>query len=264
MDIFNMINSSKTPICTIQKLDDSAVITINTKTTWYSGSSIDENTFNEFFELYRKISPGDELIVNLKTTGGYSTWCVMIANVIHKHKGPTVAEIEQYAFSGGTVIALACDKIRITEVAALGPINPYSVIPVSTKHTEKLKEQFNWTSMLHEYMSDREESLKIKMNQILIKSGYSGSERTELIDFFMYRFEHNTPIGYELFPECLKKRTEILNYRISDQIPVSLGTRNPFDGIDMFAMMDQLKYPERVSPVLSIDSFSDSESDQES
>jgi len=268
--------------CKLEKRDDSTAIYIDTSSAdkWTS-YLINENVYGEFYKFYRNVSPTEKLVVNIKTTGGYCSWCLMIANVILKHKGPTVAEIEEYAFSGGTVIALACDKIKITEIGALGPINPYLYVPVSTKHTSKLIEKYGWLSILHEYMEDRENSMKETMGSILANTGFNEKECTELLEFFVYKFEHNTPIHYHMFPECLKKITEIIE-------PISLSVNQEelfrdkgFMNNETFSLPgdwnSQTKreyFNNRVSEIISeeskkipksiLDSDSDSGSDSES
>ena len=64
-----------------------------------------------------------ELIIILHTFGGYSQSVQMIANAIAQYEGSKTAYVPYIAMSGGTKIALACDKIVMGASAALGPID---------------------------------------------------------------------------------------------------------------------------------------------
>jgi ClpP class serine protease len=63
------------------------------------------------------------LLVILHTLGGYSFPSEMIANAIKNHPNKKFACVPHVAMSGGTVIALATDKIHMGKDAFLGPID---------------------------------------------------------------------------------------------------------------------------------------------
>jgi membrane-bound ClpP family serine protease len=63
------------------------------------------------------------LLVILHTLGGYSFPSEMIANAIKNHPDRKFACVPYVAMSGGTVIALATDKIHMGKDAFLGPID---------------------------------------------------------------------------------------------------------------------------------------------
>ena len=60
----------------------------------------------------------------LHTPGGMVIAAEQIARAIKERKGEVFAYIPQYAMSGGTLIALACDKIHMSDNALLGPLDP--------------------------------------------------------------------------------------------------------------------------------------------
>lgn len=60
----------------------------------------------------------------LHTPGGMVIAAEQIARAIKNRKGEVHAYIPQYAMSGGTLVALACDKVHIGDDALLGPLDP--------------------------------------------------------------------------------------------------------------------------------------------
>jgi ClpP class serine protease len=60
----------------------------------------------------------------LHTPGGLVLASVQIARAIKARKGPVTVYVPHYAMSGGTLIALAADRIVMTEDSVLGPVDP--------------------------------------------------------------------------------------------------------------------------------------------
>ncbi len=60
----------------------------------------------------------------LHTPGGLVLASLQIARAIRRHPGKVTAFVPHYAMSGGTLIALACDKIVMSPHAVLGPVDP--------------------------------------------------------------------------------------------------------------------------------------------
>jgi len=60
----------------------------------------------------------------LHTPGGMVIAAEQIARAIKNRKGQVHAYIPQYAMSGGTLVALACDSIHMGGNALLGPLDP--------------------------------------------------------------------------------------------------------------------------------------------
>jgi ATP-dependent protease ClpP protease subunit len=63
------------------------------------------------------------LVILLHTLGGYSQSSQLIASAIHRYPGPKIAYVPYIAMSGGTKIALACEKIVMGNAACIGPID---------------------------------------------------------------------------------------------------------------------------------------------
>jgi len=60
----------------------------------------------------------------LHTPGGMVIAAEQIARAIKERKGSIEAYVPQFAMSGGTLIALACDRIHLADNAVLGPLDP--------------------------------------------------------------------------------------------------------------------------------------------
>ncbi len=94
-------------------------------------------TFDEAFEAVSAIrgaTPRSKIVIVLHTLGGYARPAHMVALALKRHlkkarqhnprKDPlVVAYVPYVAMSGGTMIALAADKICLDETASLGPID---------------------------------------------------------------------------------------------------------------------------------------------
>jgi ClpP class serine protease len=68
--------------------------------------------------------PGRSIEIILHTPGGLVIAAQQIASALADHEGEVTAVIPHYAMSGGTLIAIAADKIRVDPHTALGPVDP--------------------------------------------------------------------------------------------------------------------------------------------
>ena len=72
-----------------------------------------------------KETPDDTPIdLILHTPGGLVLAAMQIARAIEAHPAKVTVHVPIYAMSGGTLIALAADEIRLGEFSMLGPIDP--------------------------------------------------------------------------------------------------------------------------------------------
>ena len=70
------------------------------------------------------IPPETPIILVLHTPGGEILPSFQIARALKRHPGKVTVYIPHYAMSGGTLIALAADRIVMSPNAALGPVDP--------------------------------------------------------------------------------------------------------------------------------------------
>jgi ClpP class serine protease len=78
-------------------------------------------------EVLRAIQSTDDDIpvdIILHTPGGLVLAALQIARAVEAHPAKVTALVPHYAMSGGTLIALAADEIRMTNHSVLGPIDP--------------------------------------------------------------------------------------------------------------------------------------------
>jgi len=82
---------------------------------------------NDSEEVLRAIKLTDNKVpldIVLQTPGGLVLAATQIARAIKSHPGKVTVFVPHFAMSGGTLIALAADEIRMCEHSVLGPIDP--------------------------------------------------------------------------------------------------------------------------------------------
>jgi ClpP class serine protease len=72
----------------------------------------------------RSTPPDKPLALILHTPGGLVLAAHQIAMALRRHPGKKIVIVPHYAMSGGTLIALAADEIRMDPNAVLGPLDP--------------------------------------------------------------------------------------------------------------------------------------------
>ncbi len=77
----------------------------------------------------RSTPPGETIALILHTPGGLVLAASQIAMALKRHKGRKIVIVPHYAMSGGTLIALAADEIRMDPDAVLGPLDPQLQTP---------------------------------------------------------------------------------------------------------------------------------------
>jgi hypothetical protein len=105
------------------------------------------------------------------------------------------------------------DEIVMDKNSMLGAINPYIFIPITSRQIDKarlsLTESFSWITSFLEYFDDTEKSY-IDSLKLLLKKKYTFDEINELVEFFMYRYEHSMPIYYDMLPKCFQKKVTLI------------------------------------------------------
>lgn len=85
---------------------------------------IDIDDSEAVLRAIRQTPPDRPIALVLHTPGGLVLAATQIAYALKKHKGKTIVIVPHYAMSGGTLIALAADEIRMDPNAVLGPLDP--------------------------------------------------------------------------------------------------------------------------------------------
>ncbi len=110
---------------------------------------IDIEDSEEVLRAIRLTSEDTPIDIILHTPGGLVLAAEQIGHALVRHKAPVTVFVPHYAMSGGTLVALAADKIVMDPNAVLGPVDPQlgqypaaSIINVTKiKKTEKIDDE---------------------------------------------------------------------------------------------------------------------------
>lgn len=80
---------------------------------WYDETYPGKNSADDIREKLNKIGTPATLNIYINSFGGYCHEGHTIANMLRRYKGKTVAHIDGYACSVASVIACACDEVRM-------------------------------------------------------------------------------------------------------------------------------------------------------
>ena len=114
--------------------------------TAYISDQIDEAfVYNELCHKLRHAPVGSTATIHLNTPGGYLHSAMMIIDAIKSSKATTVAHLTGTVASAGTIIALSCDELIVSEHLSF-MIHNYSASGISGKAHE-LKAYQNFTDI---------------------------------------------------------------------------------------------------------------------
>jgi len=179
-----------------------------------------------------RMAPKDKPIdLIIHTPGGLVLAATQIAKALKDHPAETRVIIPHYAMSGGTLIALAADKIIMDPHAVLGPVDPQldqypapSIIrAVEKKGADKVDDQ---TLILADVA---EKAIKQVRDFVfyLLKDRYGEEKARELAQILTEgRWTHDYPITYEQAKE--------LGLHVETDVPE-----------EVYALMELYKQPVR-------------------
>lgn len=173
---------------------------INSRTHINSGTHID------FISRFRKINSEKDIHIILHTRGGALSSAEAICNCILNYDGTKqiIAYIPYYAYSGGAMIALACNKIVLFKDSVLGPcdaqmmLDKFTQYPASgiidtinfkKQNKENIKE--NWLAADHESQLCQKRQKKY-INTLIKHRKYSEENCNKIYDeFFSGKYNHD-------------------------------------------------------------------------
>ncbi|NPA47024.1 MAG: hypothetical protein GXO14_00075 [Thermococci archaeon] len=177
-----------------------------------------------------RMAPKDKPIdLIIHTPGGLVLAATQIAKALHDHPAETRVIVPHYAMSGGTLIALAADKIVMDPHAVLGPVDPQlgqypgpSIVrAVEKKGVEKVDDQ---TLILADVAEKAIKQVRSFIKDIL-KDRYGEEKAEELAKILTEgRWTHDYPITYEHAKE--------LGLHVTTDVPE-----------EVYALMDLYKQP---------------------
>lgn len=141
--------------------------------------------------------------VVVHTPGGIALAVEQIARALANHPSPVTIFIPQYAMSGGTLIALASDKIMMDENAVIGPLDPqvgeypaYSILSVVER--KPIKEIRDKTLILEDIAKKGIEQTRNSIAHILKMKGESEDKARKIAEILSSgKWTHDYPIYYQ-------------------------------------------------------------------
>ena len=139
-------------------------------------------------------------MIDIFTKGGTLTYAMLIAGVLHRHGGKTTARITRFAFSGGTILALACNEIEMTRYGALGSVDPqaawYGSLRNLREPLEKGEVQEGWVGTICGAVLNRHKQVETDFDARFEHLVPDATKRK----FFCDTFSHETPITLDMIP----------------------------------------------------------------
>ena len=83
----------------------------------------------KILQEFRKTPTDQPIDLILHTPGGYALAAQMMAMAIKFHQGKVTVMVPFYAMSGGSLMSLASDEIRMEKYSVLGPVDPQIPTP---------------------------------------------------------------------------------------------------------------------------------------
>lgn len=80
-------------------------------------------------QAFRKTPPSKPIDLILHTPGGYASAAQMMAMAIKFHPAKVTVMVPFYAMSGGSLMSLAANEIRMEKYSVLGPVDPQIPTP---------------------------------------------------------------------------------------------------------------------------------------
>jgi len=151
-----------------------------------------------------RLTPDDMPIdIVLHTPGGLVLAAEQIAHALVRHKAPVTVFIPHYAMSGGTLIALAADKIVMDENAVLGPVDPqlgeYPAVSIlSVLERKDINEIDDRTLILADVARKALTQVNARVKTLLISNGLDEERAETLADQLSCgKWTHDYPITCE-------------------------------------------------------------------
>ncbi|HDN82857.1 MAG TPA: hypothetical protein ENG50_00665 [Candidatus Altiarchaeales archaeon] len=186
-----------------------------------------------------RMTPKDKAIdLIIHTPGGLVLAATQIAMALKKHPGEVRVIVPHYAMSGGTLIALAADKIVMDENAVLGPVDPQLGI---------MMKSYPAVSVLKAIEAKGKENVD---DETLIMGDIAKKAITQLNRFIVYLLKDK--VGEKKAEEIARKLTEgrwthdyPLTFHDLKEIGLNVDINVPNE---IYMLMDLYPQPTKFSP----------------
>lgn len=199
---------------------------------------IDIEDCEQVLRAIRMTPPDRPITLIVHTPGGLVLAATQIALALKGHPAKKTVVVPHYAMSGGTLIALAADEIRMDQYAVLGPIDPQLSDPragsipavsvvkaVQTKGTEKVDDETLIKADVAEKAIKQLEGLVIELTE-----GRLGREKAEKLARSLVegRWTHDYPLTPRKLQELgipVKVGIPVEVYKLMDLYPQAAQTK---------------------------------------
>jgi ClpP class serine protease len=138
----------------------------------------------------------------LHTPGGLVLASEQIANALVAHRAPVTVYVPHYAMSGGTLLALAADRIVMAPHAVLGPLDPQvgqfpavSILRAVARKEQANKDIDDQTLILADVAEKAQRQVHALIDRVLVRNGWDPARAAALADAFTDgRWTHDYPI----------------------------------------------------------------------
>jgi ClpP class serine protease len=166
----------------------------------------------------------------IHTPGGLALAATQIANALADHEAEVRVIVPHYAMSGGTLIALAADKIIMDEHAVLGPVDPQlgqepAASLVKIKELKKPEDIEDSTLVKIDVSEKALKQMYDYVYNLLKKKGYSEEVAKRVTEeLALGKWTHDYPLTVEFLKQ--------LGLRVSTDVPE-----------EVYALMDLYPQP---------------------
>jgi Serine dehydrogenase proteinase len=164
-------------------------------------------THMDFITAYEKMDKNKDIHIIMHTVGGALSSAEAICNCIANHQmsdyeGKIIVYIPYYSYSGGCMIALACDKIIMSKNAILGPCDAqkyvdsaHSIAAIidTVDYKKEMKEKVSETWLAGSYDAKLCKERQLEYVNRLIKSEKFTEDigKTIYDEFFSGKYNHD-------------------------------------------------------------------------
>lgn len=183
---------------------------------------IDIEDSMSILEAIRKTPDDKPIDFVVHTPGGLVLASSQIARALANHKAEVRVIVPHYAMSGGTLLALAADKIVMDRNAVLGPVDPQigkfpaaSLLNIpEVKRVDKIDDE---TLVLIDIADKAIDQMRETVIGILVSKGRSEHDAAEIAETMVSgTWTHDYPLTFEFF--------EKLGFDITTEVPEHVYT----------------------------------------
>lgn len=166
---------------------------------------IDIEDSEEVLRAIQLTDPGLPIDLILHTPGGLVLAAEQIAHALTAHPSEVTVFVPHYAMSGGTLLALAANRIVMAPHAVLGPLDPQvgqfpaaSILRAVERKQSKNMEIDDETLIMADVAAKAMEQVRNYIERILLKRGWDAARAQELARTMTEgRWTHDYPITVE-------------------------------------------------------------------